>query len=235
MMIATHPDLHCPISSIFAADKAHNTSSTMTTERPLRTFAPKEHVFFEGDKRDHIYEVVEGVVCVYKLTADGRRQVVSFCYPGSLLGFGHENGYLYSAEVLSPAKVQSYPSAALENVAAERPDLAQSLLSFMMAELSAARDQLLTLGCKSAPEKIASFLLDLSRHNEEVGDCPQTLKLPMTRSDIADYLGLTIETVSRNITKLKSSGVIDLHQNTTIVIRDMDGLENIASCDEGRF
>lgn len=231
MMTATHAGHLAPISAILAGDNVQNAPSK-GAERSLRKFGAKEHVFFEGDDRDSIYEVVEGVVCVYKVTSDGRRQVISFCYPGSLLGFGHADRYLNSAEVLSPATLRSYSAGALDRVAAERPDLAHSLMSFVMAELAAARDQLLTLGRKSASEKIASFLLELSRQNEEMSGDPETLQLPMTRSDIADYLGLTIETVSRNFTKLKTSGIIDLHQNTTVVICDMERLEDIASCDE---
>ncbi len=234
MRIASQANHLAPISGILAGDNVQNTPSA-SAERSLRTFSAKEHVFFEGDDRDSIYEVVDGVVCVYKVTSDGRRQVISFCYPGSLLGFGHADRYLYSAEVLSPATLRPYSAGALEKIVAERPDLAHSLMSFVMAELAAARDQLLTLGRKSASEKIASFLLELSRQNEEMSKDPETLQLPMTRSDIADYLGLTIETVSRNFTKLKTSGIIDLHQNTTVVICDMDRLEETASCDEERF
>ena len=201
----------------------------------IRRFEHKEHVFFEGDPRDNIYEVVEGVVSIYAITPDGRRQVISFCYPGTLLGFGHAESYLYNAEAISPVTLRSYPAGALERLATERPDLSQSLMSFMIAELTAARDQMLTLGRKSAPERIASFLLDLSRHNADCGEDPDTLELPMTRSDIADYLGLTIETVSRNFTKLRSEGVIDLRQTATVQIRDIERLEDIASCDEGCF
>lgn len=235
MMVSAHAGQMAPISAIIAGDTSVNGLFSNTSDGSIRRFGAKQHIFFEGDDRDNIYEVVEGVVCVYAILADGRRQVISFCYPGSLLGFGYADSYLHNAEALSATTLRCYSAGALENLATERPDLSQSLLSFMIAELSAARDQLLTLGRKSAPEKIASFLLDLSQHNLELGENPAVLQLPMTRSDIGDYLGLTIETVSRNFTKLRSQGVIDLHQSTTVIILDMDRLEDIASCDEGNF
>ena len=235
MMVSTPTAQIAPISAIIANNNVQSVPADASAGSSIRRFGQKEHVFFEGDSRDNIYEVVEGVVSVYSIMPDGRRQVISFCYPGTLLGFGHAKSYLYNAETLTPVALRSYPAGALEKLATERPELSQSLMSFMMAELAAARDQLLTLGRKSAPEKIASFLLDVSRHNADCGEDPSTLELPMTRSDIADYLGLTIETVSRNFTKLRSDGVIELRHNTTVLVRDMDRLEEIASCDEGCF
>ena len=235
MMVSTPKGQLAPISAIITGNDIEGSRITPTPDGMVRQLGHKEHVFFEGDEREHIYEVVEGVVSVYTVMPDGRRQVISFCYPGTLLGFGHAERYLYNAEALSSVKLRCYPASALERVAAERPDLSKSLMSFMMAELAATRDQLLTLGRKSAPEKIASFLLDLSHHNSDVEEDPHVLHLPMTRSDIADYLGLTIETVSRNFTKLRVDRVIDLDQSATVLIRDMDALEDIASCDEGCF
>lgn len=235
MMVSTPKGQLAPISAIIADSGTEATQSTPAPDGLVREVEHKEHVFFEGDEREHIYEIVEGVVSVYTVMPDGRRQVISFCYPGTLLGFGHADKYLYNAEALSPVKLRCYPAGALERVAAERPELSQSLMSFMMAELAATRDQLLTLGRKSASEKIASFLLDLSKHNCDVEEDPRVLHLPMTRSDIADYLGLTIETVSRNFTKLRTEGIIDLDHSAKVFVRDMDALEDIASCDEGCF
>lgn len=199
-----------------------------TRDKARRTIKAKEHVFFEDDPRSHIYEVVEGSVCVYKLLGDGRRQVVAFCAPGDLIGMGIGDTYLHSAEAITDAQLNCYPVATVERLAEERPDLAHALLAFAMAELAVVRDQLLSLGRKTALERVSSFLLDLSRKRRLHGECPHQVTLPMTQSDIADYLGLTLETVSRNMTRLRQSGVIARSQRDTIELLDIEALERMA-------
>lgn len=204
-------------------------------DKVRRTVRAKEHVFFEDDPRSHIYEVVEGSICVYKLLGDGRRQVVAFGARGDLIGMGMGDTYLYSAEAITVTQLNCYPVATVERLAKERPDLSHALLAFAMAELAAVRDQLLSLGRKTALERVSSFLLDLSGKRRLRGESPQRVTLPMTQSDIADYLGLTLETVSRNITRLRDSGVIARAQRDTIEILDMEALERMAEASDGDF
>jgi CRP/FNR family transcriptional regulator len=114
----------------------------------------------------------------------------------------------------------------------EMPGLGNRLLAMTASALSAAHDQMLLLGRKTAIEKVASFVLRLSEMNEQSDGDPETVFLPMTRGDIADYLGLAVETVSRVITQLRAMGVIDLHHNNHVRLRDMDRLRDLAEGDE---
>jgi CRP-like cAMP-binding protein len=191
-----------------------------------------EALFCEGDDAEFLYEVVEGVMCNYRILMDGRRQIISFAYPGDLIGLGQTDCYRYSCEAVCSAKVRSISKGALMRDAQGQADLGHRLFEIATNELASMQEHQLLLGRKSALEKLASFLLVLARRS---GDEGASFKLPMTRTDIADYLGLTIETVSRNMTKLKLSGVIDLPQTTTVRVCDMLKLEELAEGDDCTF
>ena len=189
-----------------------------------------EHLFVAGDSQTRVYQILEGVVGIYELLPDGRRQIVTFCHPGDLIGLDHPERYSHNAEALCPARVRCIPIAAMDRLISTEPGFGQALLKVLSTELAETRDQLLSLGRKSAHEKVATFLLRIARRNEREGVDGSDLHLPMKRSEIADYLGLTIETVSRNVTKLKVAGVIRLVSNSRIAVLDMDLLE---ACAEG--
>jgi CRP/FNR family transcriptional regulator len=233
MLVSTHASHAVPLNAMLVNEFGGSGTLPAARDSAVRTVRSKEHIYFEDDARRHIYEVIEGSVCIYKLMPDGRRQVVAFCYPGDLLGIGAGDEYAYNAEATSNTKLHSYPVAAIERLAVARPDLSHALLAFAMAELTFARDQLLALGRKSASERVCSFLLNLVEKKRARGGDGSTVDLAMTRSDIGDYLGLTIETVSRHFSRLRASGVIDLPQRGTVVIRDMDALESGAELCDG--
>lgn len=197
-----------------------------------RRVRAKETVFYEADPCENFYEVVRGVIGLYKLTPDGRRQVVGFAYPGQLLGLGFQAEYAYTAEVVSEATVCRYPRKKLERIMEECPSLGRRLLAMTASDLVAAHDQMLLLGRKTAPEKLVTFLLRLSGMNEKRGEDPCKVHLPMKRGDIADYLGLTTETVSRLFSRLKRARIIDLRQTNHVVLRDMERMREIAEGDE---
>ena len=134
---------------------------------------------------------------------------------------------------MTKAKLCQYPRAKLERVIDEHPELARQLFAIVAQDLGAARSQMLLLGRKSALERVASFLLDLSERSAARGEDPDLVALPMPRGDIGDYLGLTIETVSRTMTRLRQLGVLDLHQHRTVAIRDRDRLSEMA--EDGEF
>lgn len=189
-------------------------------------------LFLEGDDADYVYEVMEGVVCCYSMLANGRRQVISFSFPGDLVGLVQGDVHRYSTEALGPTRVRSIPRSLLLKTAAERPELGRKLLEFATTRLALMQDHFVMLGRKSALEKVASFLLALAR-NTGNEDCESiAFDLPMTRADIADYLGLTLETVSRTLTKLKTAGVIDLPQPQKVYVRDLFELEELAESDD---
>ncbi len=158
----------------------------------------------EGERADHVYKVVSGAVRGFRVLADGRRQISEFYLPGDL--FGYEAGLerRASAEALADTVLVVARRSAL----ADDTDgaLARQLWRLAMAELQRSQEHVLTLGRRSASERVASFLVDLA---ERLGDADD-FELPMSRQDIADYLGLTIETVSRTLTQFQVSGLIKL-------------------------
>ena len=187
-----------------------------------------EALFCEGDDADFLYEVVDGVMCNYRILVDGRRQIISFAYPGDLIGLGQTDSYRFSCEAACSARVRSIPKGGLMRDAQGQASLGHRLLEIATAELASMHEHQLLLGRKSAIEKLATFLLILARKNGGEDAQSASFELPMIRADIADYLGMTIETVSRNMTKLKIAGIINLPKTTTVVVPDIQALEDLA-------
>jgi CRP/FNR family transcriptional regulator len=185
-------------------------------------------LFAEGDRADAVYEMVSGMVRLYKLLPDGRRQVTGFLTAGQLLGLAPEGTCVFNAEAITDVSVCCYKRAAFERLIDEVPGFARRLLAVTSHELHAAQDQMVLLGRKTASEKVASFLLLMaaSQRGGETG-----IDVPMTRGDIADYLGLTVETVSRTLTRLRQDGLIALPNPTRILFIDRKGLETLATGD----
>lgn len=202
------------------------------TQQRLQGVESHASLFLEGDEAEFVYEVMEGVVCCYSMLANGRRQVLSFSFPGDLIGLVQGDVHRYSTEALCPTRVRCIPKSLLLKTAAERPELGQKLLEFATTRLAVMQDHFVMLGRKSALEKVASFLLILANNAGGADSESVTFNLPMTRADIADYLGLTLETVSRTLTKLKSMGAIDLPQPQKVVVRDVFELEELAESDD---
>src|SRR5215471_11601485 len=194
----------------------------------LKRVEAKEFVFVEGDAASHVYRVETGAVALFKVLADGRRQVVGFAYPGDLIGLGAEGEHVMNAQAIKPTRLRCLPVAALNQLAGQDPRLGFKLYEAVARELAATRDLLLTTGQRSAIERVVSFLLALSRRNERNGQDPCKFDLPMTRADIADFLGLTIETVSRTFTRLKGMGLIELPQTSSVHIADKVKLAALA-------
>ncbi len=194
----------------------------------VRDLQRHDKLFFEGDEASCFYEVLDGVVCVYKLLPDGRRHVMNFCFAGDLIALSAQGEHRYNAEAIETSRVRCIPKMMLAKVIQENPVLASRVIEAATTELAEARNQVLTVSRRSAKERIASFLVGLSKRNEKRGEDEAVLNLPMTRLDIADFLGLTLETVSRTISKLKNAGVIDLPHSSVVVVRDMGRLESLA-------
>ena len=167
----------------------------------------------------------------FKEAHDGRRQITGFLYPGDMLGLSYHRRYAYSAEALGGAIVCQYPIAALNGLFREFPDMEHWLLRHCSNELATAHDQMFLLGRKNATEKIATFLwFQMLRMRQRNPDSAR-LELPMSRRDIADYLGLTVETVSRTITRLRRDGTIRTAGKQVIEVLDIDGLRERAGSD----
>lgn len=192
-------------------------------------FAAGRAIFYEGDSALNLYNVTAGVVRLSKLLADGRRQVTGFLFAGDFLGLAFEDQYSYTAEAVSDVQLCRFRRNDLTTLFDDYRDLERRLLTMASHELATAQEQMLVLGRKTAAEKLASFLamVGARTHAEE------TIQLPMTRADIADYLGLTVETVSRTFAKLVQMGLIRLQTAQTIVVRDADRLAELADAGEG--
>ncbi|WP_241503743.1 helix-turn-helix domain-containing protein [Ferruginivarius sediminum] len=189
---------------------------------------PGDPLFDEGEPANNVYNVTAGTMKVYKLLSDGRRQVTGFLFPGDFLGLANNDIYAYSAEAVSHSTLCRFPRRKLEGLLEQFPKMEKRLLGMASHELAAAQEQMLVLGRKTAKEKVATFLLALSRRAEERGQPADPVTLAMSRADIGDYLGLTTETVSRTFTQLRGSGLIALQQGGKVELRDREALQDIS-------
>ncbi|HXV26045.1 MAG TPA: helix-turn-helix domain-containing protein [Alphaproteobacteria bacterium] len=181
-----------------------------------------ETLFFEGDPAAAVYLVVSGTVRISKMLSDGRRQIVGFREEGELIGLALAEDYPYSAEGVTPVRVRRLGRTRLEALMETHPRLRQRLFLLAAHELAAAQRQILLLGRKTARERICSFLLERQR-----GAAPE-IELPMSRTDIADYLGLTIETVSRTLSQLRAEGLIRMPTLHNLQLSNPDRLCDLA-------
>jgi CRP-like cAMP-binding protein len=217
-------------TAVLSDPQAMSHSATSNLNRPARRLAIGASVYREGDEATHIYEVKTGILRLTRVLANGRRQVISFALPGDVIGFPNGKNHHTDCDVLESCEVTIHPRAALD-AGARDPETQQRLLKAALREISAMQDHFMMLARKSALEKVASFLMVLA---DRIGT-PQgnfvSIDLAMTRADIADFLGLTIETVSRTITQLRTFGIIALHSAQTVIILDPKALADAAEAD----
>ncbi len=189
---------------------------------------PGDPLFDEAEPAEHVFNVTAGAVKVYKLLADGRRQMTGFLFSGDFLGLANQETYAYSAEAITHTTLCRFPRRKLERLLERYPKMEHRLLAMASHELAAAQEQMLLLGRKTAREKSASVPLMLSRRATQRGQAGDPVSVPMSRNDIGDYLGLTTETVSRTFTQLKQGGIITLLQGGKVALADRARLEDIA-------
>ncbi|WP_088346436.1 MULTISPECIES: helix-turn-helix domain-containing protein [Rhodomicrobium] len=219
-----------------AADQAPSPGDSLhryLSNAAIRRVEAKQMVFAEGDPAHHVYRIETGAVSLFKVLADGRRQILGFAYAGDLIGLGIHSDYVMNAQALGELRIRAMPRAALHKIAAVDAGMSFKLYQAISEELAATRDLMMTTGHRSACERVAGFLVALSRRNERAGKCAGIVELPMTRADIADFLGLTIETVSRTLTKLRARRLIDLPQSARVVLLDNDALQELARGENG--
>ena len=190
---------------------------------------PRQALFHQGDAADLVYNVTRGILRLYRLLPDGRRQVTGFVQAGDFLGLTEEAEQAFTAEAIEPAELCRFPRSRFEAFIDEHPAMGRELYRLAAHELAAAQEQMVLLGRKTSAERIASFLLHLLGRTRSA-ETPGTVRLAMSRADIADYLGLTKETVSRGITALKTSGLIRLLGSNAVRIVDREQLERISDC-----
>jgi CRP/FNR family transcriptional regulator len=173
-------------------------------------FATHETVFAQEEMTTSFYNLLEGVMRLYKLLPDGRRQIVGFALPGDFLGLAASPRHSFSADAIGPVAVCRFSRASFSRYIGDKPHLLRRINELTIRELSQAQDHMVLLGRRSAEEKVAAFLIAWRDRLAELKGLSRTVPLPMSRLDIADFLGLTIETVSRTFTKLDREGVIEI-------------------------
>jgi CRP/FNR family transcriptional regulator len=179
-------------------------------------------IFWEGDAATSFYRVVSGAVRICKLMADGRRQVTDFFTAGDLIVLDLADKYSFTAEAVVDCIVRQYPRTAIFNLVKNDQRFSQQLLAITCSRLMSAHHQMMTLGRKTAEERMATFLTGLVQREPRRS---RQIELPMSRTDIADYLGLTVETVSRVLSRLKQQGVISVPNTHSVSITDPEALE----------
>ena len=209
---------------------AQLTMSSGVAQRPALANAPFIHsktphtilaegaeIYAQGERTQAIYQVAFGAVRIFRLMADGRRQISAFHLPGEVFGFEPNATHRFFAEAICATGIRAFRLSS-------DVDVSRDLLPLALGGLAKAQEHLLVLGRQSASERLAAFLLDLA---ERQGGLEQ-FDLPMSRLDIADYLGLTIETVSRTLTRFKAKGIISLPSLRRVIVRKWGPLHEMA-------
>jgi CRP/FNR family nitrogen fixation transcriptional regulator len=187
--------------------------------------AEGREIFAEGGDTELFYKVVSGVVRVCKFLSDGRRQIEAFHVAGDVFGFELGSERLLSAEAVSDCALVCYRRRSVEALARKDESVSRQLFHYAMQNLAQAQGHSLLLGRRGAAEKVASFLLDWAEHSAD----KRVAHLAMTRQDIADYLGLTIETVSRSLSQFERDGVIVLANTREVRLKNIEALEDLAA------
>ncbi len=190
-------------------------------------YPPGKLIFMEGDKTDNYFNVSDGVVRAVKLMPDGRRTILDFLFKGDFLGLSNNGKYPFSAEAITPVKLCRFPRPRLQELFEEIPKMETRLLGIFGEKLAQAHSQIIDLGRKSPREKLATFLLWLSKKKTLTGE-DNTFYLPMSREDISDYLGLTVESISRTFSKFTREGLIEIENRKKIKLLDIEALEVLA-------
>jgi CRP/FNR family nitrogen fixation transcriptional regulator len=198
----------------------------LNTVGTVCNFARNETIFSEGEDMTATYKVVSGVVRLCRVTADGRRQIAGFRLPGDLVGVEWTDEYEMTAEAVREVVAVRYARTRLDRLFEERSSVRDHLLAHLRQDIRFAQEHLITLGCQSAMERVASFLLQTARRAGAVDG--SVIDMQLGRQDIADYLGLTLETVSRTFTELKERRVIHTPKRRHVVVCSVPKLKALA-------
>ena len=195
----------------------------------VQRFCRNETIFNEGDEAKYSYRVVSGAVRLCKVLPDGRRQIADFSLAGDFFGLEAAQEHDLTAEALCDVVIVRYYKTQLDQLSDERADIRNALMATLRQSLWSAQHHVIMLGRQTAMERVVSFLLQLSERAGSHGN--HVVSLPMGRQDIADYLGLTIETVCRVLTDLKSRKLIATPDRRTVVLKNIPALELLRESD----
>jgi len=214
---ATHPE--CPPLPPSTAP-----GGTIELMGVLMSFARNAEIYGENEPADYLYKIVIGTVRTHKVLEDGRRQIGAFHLPGDIFGLETGDEHTFSAEAITDCKIIVIKRGAVEALAAKDNEVARQMWALTAHELQRVQEHILVL-IRSARERVASFLLEMAKR----APAGAAVELPMSRQDIADYLGLTIETVSRTLTQLEKTAAIEVPTSRRIVLRNRSALSRLNS------
>jgi CRP/FNR family transcriptional regulator, nitrogen fixation regulation protein len=214
------PDIALPLRG-----KAADEPSRLRALGIAMSFGRNMEIYAEGEPAGNVYKVISGVVRISKLLPDGRRQISAFHSPGDMFGFEIGDLHYASAEAVTAVKIIAYKWESLLAAGARSASVVRDLLNLTMVGLSHTQEHLLLLGRKSALERVAAFLVDMAKRDKG----GSVVELAMTRHDIADYLGLTLETVSRMLAELKEQGAIKLDGARRVHLLDGERLAALSA------
>ena len=187
------------------------------------SYQKDEEIYGEGEPSEYVYQVVRGAVRTYKLLSDGRRQIGAFHLPGDVFGLDSGPTHRLTAEAITDTAVRLVKRRSLETAAGSNVQIAHNLWTMTAGDLRHAEDHMLLLGRKTAMEKVAAFLLEMDGRLAKTG----AVALPMCRRDIGDYLGLTLETVSRVLSQLSDQGILAFSSARQIMLRNRQRLTDM--------
>jgi len=217
----TAPSPRCPFPK--SGLNVNTIAGSMELMGTRISYARNVEIFGEGEPAEYLYKVISGSVRSCKLLDDGRRQVTGFHMAGEVFGLELDEEHHFSAEAVNDAIVLVVKRSAIVGLAARDADIARQLWAMTARELQRVQDHMLVLGCMNAKQRVATFLLRMALR----GSGGNEIELPMSRQDIADYLGLTIETVSRTMTQLENDAAIGLESSRRIVLRNRAALTRL--------
>ncbi len=215
-----------PLHAIATSLRVQEAKSPLSGFGTVSHYARNNTIFSEGEDAEYSYRVVTGAVRLSKMMPDGRRQIAEFALPGDFFGINWLQDHALTAEALTEVTLICYGRGRLERLGDENREIRAELFSTLRHDLWAAQNHLVILGRQSANERVASFLAQLMQRSKQTDK--RVIDIPMTRQDIADYLGLTIETVCRSLTKLKQAGIIDIPSRHEIVVHNTAALRRAA-------
>ncbi|MEQ8734438.1 MAG: helix-turn-helix domain-containing protein [Rhodospirillaceae bacterium] len=198
------------------------------TDTSSKKYGPKQQVFAQGDAATGIYEVMTGCVKLMRCLSDGRQQIIGFFFTGDVIGLTAGKTYSYSAVTVTPTKIRFNKKTDVLRRMMQEDALGENLVQLASDELAAAHDQMTLLGCKRPLEKVASFIVAMSRKAPNREQVNREVYLPMPQTDMGGYLGLALETVSRSFSALKRQGVISSVDRHFFRIDDLEALLDYA-------
>lgn len=222
----------CPVRTIgFCADLNDREIDDLSAVISRRSLVRNQPLIVEGDAVDDVYTVISGGLKLYKSLPNGRVQAVGFLGPGDFLGLACDEAFSFSADAIVDTEVCVFPRRVLLEIFHKHEELQDRVLRSVCKDLAAAREQILLIGTRKATERVGAFILKLLDRVERLDRQTDLLDIPFSREEIAEYLGLSIETVSRSFTELRTKGLIRMPTAQQVSVVDPPGLRKLALVD----